>query len=105
MAVGQAEVEQDDVEAVLVAALDGRREQLDLDQLERPVPAVAQQIAHHPNVVGIVFDQQDSNAFVFHGHSHVVLPRRQFRPHSNQYLRQACPVCSTSSRNVAGLVT
>ena len=60
LAVGQGEVQQDHVEGVFGAALDGRREQLDLDQLERPVPAVAQQIAHHPDVVGIVFDQQDS---------------------------------------------
>ena len=55
-----------DVEAVFVAAFDRRREQFDLDQIERLVPAVAQEIAHHPDVVGIVFDQQDSNSFFHH---------------------------------------
>ena len=48
LAVGQAEVQQDDVELLLGAALDGRREQLDLDQVEGPVPAVAQQVAASP---------------------------------------------------------
>jgi len=62
LAVRQGEVQQDHVEGPLGQALDGRREQLDLDHVERLVPAVAEEIAHHPDVVGIVLDQQDFDA-------------------------------------------
>ena len=60
-AVGQGQVEEDHVEGVLGAALHARREQLHVHQLEGAVPAVAQEVAHDPDVVGIVFHQQDSD--------------------------------------------
>ncbi len=65
-AVGQAEVQQHDVELLLFAALDGRGEQFHLNQFERAVPTISQQIPHDVHVVRIVLDQQDFHAFFVH---------------------------------------
>ena len=57
VAVGQGEVQKNHIKAVLVATFDRRRKQFHLNHVEWLVPAVAKEIAHHPNVVGIVFNQ------------------------------------------------
>ena len=104
-AVGQREVQEDDVEGALRAALHARRKQLHVDQLEGAVPAVAQQVAHDPDVVGIIFHQQDSDcSSARHRRPLTLNPGRAASTISNQYLPRVS-IRSTKARNVTGLVT
>ena len=65
LAVGQREIQEDDIEGEFAEPLQAGGEQFHVAQFERSVPAVAQQVAHDPNVVRIILDQEDVDALAF----------------------------------------
>ena len=103
LAVWQREIEEDYVEVHRRDPLQPRGEEIDVRQLEWTVPAVAEQVAHDPDVVRIVLDEEDLHVLFIGGAIGFHASSGGSSTSSNQYL-QIVFRRSTRPRNVTGLV-
>ena len=94
LAVGQAEIEQDDVDAGLVDTIERRVQTFEPLELEVQLSGFAEQLEDEPRVPRVVFDEEDSNRRSRHRRRHGSLTISS----------QNAPIAFTAFRNTAGSI-